>query len=191
MAVSPEDLRRHCASLSDEALLSINRDELTAMAQKVCDGEISKRNISLEAESGMELDDEEFHASPAFSDDAEEVEDGFHAAVFSALPTAAEDAADAARALTKAGIPNRIVERDVEEEFVPGHREFQVVVPPAFSLQATGVLDLQIFNPRLEAEWRTQLESLSDEQFGELRIDSLCEGLLDRAERLKKLYDSV
>jgi hypothetical protein len=62
------------------------------------------------------------------------------------------------------------------------------MVPGSFSLQATSVLDTAIYNRRLEDEWKTQLESLSDEEFQSVNIDAACAGLLDRVERLRKAY---
>ena len=64
------------------------------------------------------------------------------------------------------------------------------MVPDALSLQATSVLDTAIFNGRLEADWKTQLESLSDEELTALNVDALCAGMLDRVERLRKAYKS-
>ena len=63
------------------------------------------------------------------------------------------------------------------------------MVPGALSLQATGVLDVEIFNPQLEASWRTHFEALSDEELHALNSEIICAGLLDRMKRLKRVYD--
>ena len=116
------------------------------------------------------------------------LEEALTATAFSMHPSAAEDAAAALDTLRAAGIPCQIVEAEIEEQYVPEHREYQVMVPNGFSLQATSVLDKEIYNPRLEIEWRTHLESLTDTQFRAMSPDSLCAGFLDRAERLRRIY---
>ena len=45
MEPNAEDLRRHYASLSDAALLAVERSDLTAIAQTCYDEELSKRDI--------------------------------------------------------------------------------------------------------------------------------------------------
>jgi hypothetical protein len=62
------------------------------------------------------------------------------------------------------------------------------MVPEALNLQAASVLDTAIFNERAVVDWKTQLESLSDEELAALNIDALCAGLLDRVERMRKAY---
>jgi hypothetical protein len=37
-------------------------------------------------------------------------------------------------------------------------------------------------------DWKTQLESLTDQQLVRLNVDDICAGLLDRAARLRKAY---
>jgi hypothetical protein len=64
------------------------------------------------------------------------------------------------------------------------------MVPAASILKATSVLDKAIFNPEIEADWKTQLESLSDDELRELSLDDICAGLLDRVDRLRRAYKS-
>jgi hypothetical protein len=46
MQVDPEYLRRHYNSLSDEALLSIDRTDLVEIAQKCYDAELARRELT-------------------------------------------------------------------------------------------------------------------------------------------------
>ena len=64
------------------------------------------------------------------------------------------------------------------------------MVPAALILKATSVLDKAIFNPGIEADWKTQLASLSDDELRELSADDICAGLIDRVERLRRAYES-
>ena len=65
---------------------------------------------------------------------------------------------------------------------------YQVLVPQSLNLEAVSVLDVEIFNPQTEAEWRAHLACLSDDELRELKPEIICAGMLDRAERLKRAY---
>ncbi len=71
----------------------------------------------------------------------------------------------------------------------PPRRELRVMVPGGRTLEATSVLDKAIFNPEAEADWRTHLEELSEEDFAAIDPDVICAGFLDRAARLKQAYE--
>jgi hypothetical protein len=197
VAINSEELRKRYASLSDGELLSINREDLTTIAQGLFDWELQKRGLHT-AEFEGELEDETDSTNSRFSASTDELEDGeawlengFPVTVFSGTPAGAADAMDAHSALHSAGIPCEITEHDVDpadEPVPPPYKEYRVVVPAALSMQATSVLDKAIFNARLEADWKTQLESLSDEELSRLSVDALCGGLLDRVERLRRVY---
>jgi hypothetical protein len=119
------------------------------------------------------------------------LESGFPVTEFSGTDAGFADAADARNALTAAGIPCEVTEHeiDAEAERTPlPYKQYRVIVPASLSLQATSVLDIAIFNARLETDWKTHFESLSDEEFEKLSIDTVCEGLLDRVGRLRRLY---
>ena len=55
-------------------------------------------------------------------------------------------------------------------------------------LNAISVLDKEIFNAELEADWRTHFAALSDEQLHALKPEVICAGLPDRVERLTRAY---
>jgi len=63
-----------------------------------------------------------------------------------------------------------------------------VMVPGALTLIAASVLDRDLFNAELEADWRTHFEALTDAQLGEVNPDLICAGLADRIARLKQAY---
>jgi hypothetical protein len=53
---------------------------------------------------------------------------------------------------------------------------------------AISVLDKEIFNAELEADWRTHFAALPDEQLHALKPEVICAGLPDRVERLTRAY---
>src|SRR5262249_34618290 len=98
----------------------------------------------------------------------------------------AEDAERACAILRNAGVPSRVISEH-EEGVTPDH--ITVIVPGALSLKAASVLDRDLFNEEMEENWRTHFELLSDEDLLALRSEDLCAGLLDRAARLKRVYE--
>jgi hypothetical protein len=195
MAIDAEHLRQHYASLSDEELAGLDRNDLTAVAQKCYDREVDRRGLSPVDTASVEEDAAAMERWEEGGDDVDDEhpdEEPFVACAFTDYRggSSAADAAEAHAALQAAGIPSRIEVNEIESEPVnPGPRtEYQVIVPGALSLQATSVLDKAIFNPKTEADWKTHFEALSDEQLLRLNADALCAGYLDRAARLKKAY---
>jgi hypothetical protein len=63
------------------------------------------------------------------------------------------------------------------------------MVPAPLNLKATSILDKEIFNPQLEADWRRHFQSLTDRELGELNPSVICAGLVDRIARLKRAYN--
>lgn len=59
MEIDPEELRRHYAELSDEGLLSINRNDLTELAQQYYEAEVRGRGLHDESSSAVETEDHE------------------------------------------------------------------------------------------------------------------------------------
>ena len=169
MRPTTDDLRRHYASLSDEELEELDPAELTDVARQCYEEEIARRHLATP-------DETEQGALPALEDETEEEvefdEDWLeHAAcpcAFTAVPGSnhAEDAARARDALLAAGIPCQleIVSGDPTGE--PGARydEYRVLVPEPVNLKAISVLDRDIFNPQLEADWRAHFAALSNDE---------------------------
>jgi hypothetical protein len=198
MPIDAEHLRQHYASLSDEELIELDRNDLTEVAQKCYDREIERRGLSTDESDSIDEDKAAMDRWVEAGDDVEdetsdEDEEPFVACAFSDYRggSSAADAAEAHAALQAAGIPSRIEVVEVEPEPVnPVPRtEYQVIVPSGLSLQATSVLDKEIFNPKNEADWKTHFEALTDEQLLRLNADAICAGYLDRAARLKKAYN--
>jgi hypothetical protein len=101
----------------------------------------------------------------------------------------ATDAERARDVLLAAGIPCEIAAgQPGREDENLAQSEWRVLVPPALNLKAISVLDKEIFNPELEAEWRTHFGLLSDDELEALRPEDMCAGMLDRVERLTRAY---
>ncbi|HWR52904.1 MAG TPA: hypothetical protein VN428_17470 [Bryobacteraceae bacterium] len=199
MEITSDSLRRHYASLPDEALLEIDRTQLTEIAQACYDGELARRDLRPEPDHRRQVwphEDEGSHLSPAdpvFSPESDWLEDAVCVCAFEAQHHGIEQSSEAElarEALEQAQIPCEVA---LEELETPNSRampryEYRVMVPAALSLKATSVLDIQIFNPKLEAEWRTHFEHLTGSELHAFDAQSLCAGLLDRAARLKRAY---
>jgi len=197
VAIDHEYVRQHYASLSDDALRDVERADLTPAAQAIFDSEIRRRDLH-RTEPLEDQSDEGTRSSFFGSSEEEEqqepdwLENAFPVTASSATPAGIADAADARAALTRAGIPCDVTEHEIDPEeqaISEPYREYRVMVPAANSLQAVAVIDTAIFNPRYEADLKTQFESLSDIELRALNVDSLCAGLLDRAQRLRQAYE--
>jgi hypothetical protein len=202
MPVDPEYLRRHYASLSDEALLDINGDDLVDVARECFEAEVGRRQVHSRAvaaagEGAQVLDlDSDVEYGYEFSPEEGEpdwLEEGME--VFSAIvragATNAPDADNARAALQAAGIPCYLDMHEEEpakpEPPVPMHR-WRVLVPANLNLQATNVLQRDIFNEDFEAGWRTHLEVLSDDEVQALNLRLVFCGLFDQIDRAGRVY---
>jgi len=214
--IDSQSLSRHYASLSDEELIALDRTELTAVAQKYFDAEYARRELNrprgaesfagpdnADAEGDGDGDGEDSQVAfgagedPARDDptgeDPDWLSEAACAASFSTTPgqPLAEDADNALAALQSAGIPCQIEVNEINppRDAPQPYLEYRVMVPGALNLQATSVLDREIFNSGLEAEWRTHLAALSNRELRALNPDVICGGLRDRIERLTKAYN--
>lgn len=185
MKISREDLFARYASLSNAELFAIDRNELTGLAQQCYDHEVKQRHFSEEIES-----DDAQPEVEARDQVAADWHDTAIAACSFQVGTGRRYAEDAERACTilrDAGIPCRVV-----AEHEDGAPDFlSVMVPGAVSLKANSVLDRDLFNEELEETWRTHFEQLSDDELRVLNADDLSAGLLDRAARLKRIYQEA
>jgi len=57
------------------------------------------------------------------------------------------------------------------------------------NLQATSILERDIFNDEFEAVWRHHLETLSDEQLEATEPQDVLCGLFDRVQRVLQAYE--
>ncbi len=190
MRATPEDLRRTYASLTDEQLLDLDPSELTDTALECYQQEMSRRRLA-EGGTGQEKEPEHgernFQRSGNF--DGDWLEHAACACSFTVAPGSnqAEDAGRARQALLEAAIP-------CELQVIPGEpgaraEEIRVLVPDALNLKAMSLLDCEIFNPQLEADWRAHLAELSDQELAQLSPEVICAGLVDRVERLRRAYN--
>ncbi|HJT87899.1 MAG TPA: hypothetical protein VJ732_08580 [Bryobacteraceae bacterium] len=194
MQIDLESLRRHYRSLSDGELSALKREELIEGARKCLEEEWDRRGLDASEEPEAPVDEEGYDrpsfAAPA---DADWLEDAACACSFASQPggSSASDAEDACRALQDAGIPCQLSTVEVAPATgdQPAQHEFRVMVPGALNLEATSILDQEVFNPQLEADWRAHLESLTDDELAALHPDVICAGLLDRIARLKSAYN--
>jgi hypothetical protein len=183
LKIDTDYLRRHYAELSDEALHEIDRGELVDAAQRCYDEELARRS-SAPAPSAAP-------ATPDFVEDEDGpdwLEGAACVCTYANTPGSDSqvDAAEARDAIEAAGIPCHIALEATGEE---RRSEYRVLVPASRTLEAMSILDRDVFNARLEAEWTAHLAGLSDSDLRALSPDLMCAGLLDRAERLKKAYE--
>ncbi len=192
MQIDLDDLRRHYSSLSDDELLAMDRDDLTEAAQTCYDEEVKRRGLAEESE---DLGEEVPALDPAVPGevDADWLPDAACACSFVSQPggNAAADADNARDALQQAGIPCQVSTVELAPEGVgqPAQYEYRVMVPGPLNLTATAILDKEVFNPQIEADWRTHFEELTDDELVALHPDVICAGLVDRIARLKKAYN--
>lgn len=185
MQPDPKDLRWHYAALSDEALLDINRDDLTAVAQRCYDEEVASRQLVAPGDEASVIDE-------AGTDDGETaVESDWLESAACACSFGPQDTADleqACKILETGDVPYQVNSRDQEDSQGQPYQMQDVMVPAAWLLLALSILDKEMFNERQEADWRAHLDGLSDEDFATIHIEDLTAGLLDRVDRLQRLY---
>jgi hypothetical protein len=193
MPVDLEYLRRHYASLSDEALLEIDRSDLVEAARKCYDEERARRkplgvtkplDQTADLESRLPGGDEK----PEWLDEASEV----FSQVDRAGAVPAPDIANARDVLEAAGIPCYLDIAVPPEEQPPppqATRLWRLMVPGNLNQRATSVLERDIFNADFEAEWKTHLEMLSDEELHAMDPKVAFCGLFDRVERVTRAFD--
>jgi hypothetical protein len=178
MPIDPSEYRLHYDALSDEALLEIKPADLNDEARECFAEELERRGLVPDG--------------PADEEDAPDwLDEAACACTFAGYSgdNSASEAETARETLVNAGIPCYITTREVETP--AGSRtqfEYCVMVPGALNLQAASELDLAIFNPQLEEDWRIHFEALSDEQLRALSPEVICAGLQDRIARLEGLY---
>jgi hypothetical protein len=193
MPVDLEYLRRHYASLSNEALLELDRAELVETARKCYDEELVRRKPlggtkALDQTEDLESQLLDGNNKPEWLDDANEV----FSQVDRAGAAPAPDIANARDALEAAGIPCYLdisVPPGEEPEPPKSIRLWRLMVPGNLNQRATSVLERDIFNVDFETEWKTHLEMLSDEELRAMDPKIAFCGLFDRVERVTRAFD--
>ena len=209
MKLNIEELRRHYASLSDEALREIDRTELVEIARQCYDQELAlreplkkKADLAKPAVRATPLDENEQQEDmeEVAEDELEEdgggdapewLEEAACVCTFAMFTggRASVDAENARDVLTEAGIPCHVTLHRIDPDLSPPPRsEYRVMVPGGLNLDAARVLDKEIFNAEIEAEWRAHFSVLSDEDLLGVNQEVLFAGLLDRVERVRRAY---
>lgn len=189
MQIDREALHKHYASLSDEELLDLDPAELTEVARECYDREFERRQLNSQPEVE---EDAPAHQTAHLADGSHEVEPDWlenascACSFMQAGASYAAEVDEACEVLQAAGIPFEVIGDEPTEE---GPGLLKVMVPGVLNLKATSVLDRDLYNPRLEVEWRALFEDASDRELAALRPDVICAGLLDRAARLKRIYE--
>src|SRR5580698_4585716 len=163
MKLDTEFLRRHYAEMSDEELRSMDRDDLVGAAQQIFDEEIARREAPAQAASRAFVQPDEAVEQDWLEDAAE----AYSSYARRGTTDPSEGSVDARDVLEAAGIPCRLELHEEPEQDEQMQFRWRVLVPGKLVHRAMSVLDRDIFNADFEAELRTHLEMLSDE---ELRV---------------------
>ncbi|HEV8040430.1 MAG TPA: DUF2007 domain-containing protein [Bryobacteraceae bacterium] len=130
LEIDPEQLRRQYAELSDEGLLSIDRNDLTELAQHCYDAEVASRGFDTESSQEAEQPDEELVLVETF--------------------LSAEDANLGRALLHSAEIP-AYLENELSSAWT-GAGGLRLMVPTSFLEQAKEVLEARISEEELIAQ---------------------------------------
>jgi hypothetical protein len=202
MQIDKRQLGERFASMNDDELLDLKREDLTEQAQRIYDLEIARRGLDKMPAVGAETEPvEASFGEPNIRNDDDVSDpdwhlDGVLACSFAegAAQIGSENGADLASkaqaVLHAAGIPSHL---RVSEDPDTGHSQvpqklFEVLVPVKFAIHALSILDRDLLNSRFETEWREQLHMLSEEDLVFLDPVIFCAGLIDKVNRMKRVY---
>jgi hypothetical protein len=187
MMIEPDYLPGYYASLSDEALLAMNRADLVEAAQKCWDDELHRRGLAprrdlIPRPQGIPEDKPDWleEAAEAFS------------AVDSNATSVAHEISDVREALEAAGIPCylELLETPESKRVITYDKyRWRLLVPGNLGLRAGSVLDRDIFNAEFDQRWKAHLQTLSDEEVRAMAPQVVFCGLFDRVERATRTYD--
>jgi hypothetical protein len=193
MQIDQEKLREHYASLNDEELLGIKREDLTEIAQDIYDLEIVHRGLDEASAAKEKIETTEASFSAYYYENDDETADpDWHqngVAVCSMTDQPGSDTANriskAQTSLQAAGIPSHLsVTRSPEDHY----DSMEILVPARYAMHAHGIMDRDVFNDEFETYWRDHLGLLSNEDLRTLDPEIFCVGLLDRIARMKRAY---
>jgi hypothetical protein len=199
MAVDLTYLREHYASLSDQALREIKRADLVEGAQRCYDDELARREHArrpaIPDPADVTEEDAEVDAEPPGDENEPDwLEDASEVLSRADRPGSlpADAMVEARDALEAAGIPCHIELSEIPESndaSPPPTHLWRLLVPGNLNQRATSVLERDIFNPEFESEWKTLLETLSDEDLRGMKPEIAFCGLFDRVERVTRAYE--
>jgi len=180
--IHPEQIRSHYASMSDEALLALDRNDLTDIGRQFYDVEIASRKLEIQPPD-RKRDETTFAVNAINPDWMNPV------CVFEQLSRgAADSAATVVDALNKARIPCNLILEHVEPEPTVPYDVYRVMVPAHLELVAASVVDRDVFNTDTELKWRAHFAEVNDAELIAMDPDLLFGALLDRVERVKRAY---
>ena len=183
-------LRRHYASLSDEALLDVGQADLVEDAQRIYDEELAQRGLTRRETRGD--DEPDGAASPAADRKPDWLGTAAVALTFSAGPgqDSTSGALEARSALEAAGIPCYLSTVWVDPPPVSEPREeLRLMVPGNLNFEADSILEKEIYNREAEATWKTHLQTLSDEELRAMDLQLVFAGREDWIERVTRAYE--
>ena len=190
MDLDLNELRRQYEAMTDEALVEIDRDELVEAAQQCYDQELQLRKIRPEVRKGKPL--AAIESSAEVDWDGQEEPEWLPDAI-SVLSVSTryrnddttQRLRDAVDVLMSAGIPGYVRGQDREGAIV----EYELLVPAKQHLQAASVLDRDMLNAEVEADWKAHFETMTDDELLELDEEMLVVGMRDRIDRLVRAYE--
>ena len=187
MEIDPEAMRAHYASLSDEALIQVNRDDLTDVGRHFYDVEMASRKLAAQASEPMPIETNLADAgtAPDWKGDAVLV---FEEQIRPGRDGAADRAASAMEALKRAGIPCDMTREHVEPDPIIPYDAYRITVPSHAWMLANNILDRDVFNADFEDKWRAHFPELSDSELLGLDVDNLFADTIRRAEGVKRAY---
>jgi hypothetical protein len=172
MRRNPADLSQHYASLANDALLEINPDELTGDALVLYQSELQSRHLTKQGSTRY-------------------VGQPFGAASRASARLSPSDGKRQHRVETRCAGPKPCPTSQASDKLLanrawtPSQSGWR---GRGLHLHAVSVLDVKIFNPEMEEEWRTHFGFMSNADLVAMNPKDLTAGLLDRAERLERVY---
>jgi hypothetical protein len=184
------ELRRQYEALSDEALLEIDRDELVETARKCLDEELQLRKIRPEVRkrNPASATEEEFGADWAGQEEPDWLAEGLSVLNVSMRyrnDDTTQRLRDAIDILANTGIPCYVRGQSHED----GSNDYSLIVPARQHLQAASLLDRDLLNTEMEADWKAHFQTMTDDELLELDENMLVAGMRDRIERLVRAYE--
>jgi len=156
LEINPQEIKQRFAELSDDALLAVERDQLTELAQEIYDDELDERGLLSSADASAEAAD---MPGPDPNLKGEEL---IHVATFLDF----HDAQMAVNLLRSADIPVS-VQSEMGGAYA-GIGTMRLVVPASLVEAAEEILDFEISEEELASQAEAAGESgeLSDDEEG-------------------------
>ena len=191
-------LKQQYATLTDDALLDIHREELVPTARKLLDSELQRRKIAGFASPNVRSENRQQNRMDAVTNSEEQPDWIYEAAtVLTSVVMPGQRATDEAplsaeAALIAANIPRHLelspIADEPETTVFPTH-QWSLLVPGKLNLRATSVLDKAIFNVNFEADWKAHLAELFDDELHEMKPQIAFAGLIDKIDRATRAYE--